>query len=91
MFPKEYFPDELHLFTKGIGFPNSLAEDPSGYKTSKHVNKLCNQVGTSLGILEESHKWENWYEIYIGLFKESTQRDIRATNFTKRLWNYRDK
>ena len=48
------FEDALHLFCKEIGVPISLVVDPSGEQTSKAVRKFCNQVGTTLRVLEES-------------------------------------
>ena len=51
---KSYFQDALHCFCKEVGIPISLVVDPSGEKTSKAVKRFCNQVGTTLRILEES-------------------------------------
>ena len=48
------FKDALHLFCKEIGVPESLVVDPSGEQTSKDVRKFCNQVGTTLRILQEA-------------------------------------
>ena len=48
------FPDALHQFCKEVGVPIALVLDPAREQTSKAVRKFCNQVGTTLRILEES-------------------------------------
>mmetsp|Transcript_2442 Transcript_2442/g.3435 ORF Transcript_2442/g.3435 Transcript_2442/m.3435 type:complete len:118 (+) Transcript_2442:1820-2173(+) len=68
---KSDFKEALHLFCKEIGVPITLVVDPSGEQTSKAVRKFCNQVGTTLHILQESTQWTNRAELYIGLLKES--------------------
>ena len=57
---KSDFKDALHLFCKEIDVPIDLVVDPSGEQTSKHVRKFCNQVGTTLRILEEVHNGQIW-------------------------------
>ena len=51
---KSEFKDALHSFCKEVGVPIALVADPSGEQASKAVRKFCNQVGTTLRILEES-------------------------------------
>jgi len=65
---KSDFKDALHLFCKEAGVPIDLVVDPSGEQTSKPICKFCNQVGTTLILLEESTQWVNRAELYIGLF-----------------------
>eukprot|EP00957_Ditylum_brightwellii_P168013 12789854-Ditylum_brightwellii.AAC.1 len=62
---KSKFKDALCLFWKEVGVPIALMLDPSGEQTSKEVNRFCNQVGTTLWILEESTQWANCCELYI--------------------------
>ena len=78
----------LHLFCKEIGVPMTLLVDPSGEQTSKEARKFCNQVGTTLRILEESTQWANRAELYIGLFKESIRKDLHRTNSPMTLWDF---
>ena len=85
---KGNFPDALKLFCKEVGVPEKLVVDPSGEQTSRKVKKFCNQVGTTLRILEESTQWANRAELYVGLFKESIKKDIRKTNCPLRFWDY---
>lgn len=51
---KSDFKSNLYLFCKEFGIPVALIVDPSGEQTSKSVYTLCNQVRTTLCILEES-------------------------------------
>ncbi len=85
---KSEFPDALHLFCKEIGVPVDLIVDPSGEQTSAKVKRFCNQVGTTLRVLEESTQWANRAELYVGLFKESIREDIRSEDCPLRLWDY---
>ena len=83
---------EFHLalknFCKDVGMPLNLVCDPSGEQTSKKVKQFCNEVGIQLRILEESTQWANRAELYIGLFKESTQKDLRQANSPMYLWDF---
>ena len=85
---KSQFKDALHLFCKEIGVPVSLVVDPSGEQTSKEVRKFCNQVGTTLRILQESTQWANHAELYIGFLKESVRKDLSRSNCPLSLWDY---
>ena len=80
--------DALHSFCKGVGVPIALVVDPSGEQTSKVVRKFCNQVGTTLRILEESTQWANRAELYIGLLKKAIRKDLASKNSPMVLWNY---
>ena len=85
---KSDFLDSLHLFCKEVGVPVSLVVDPSGEQTSRLVRRFCNQVGTTLRILEESTQWANRAELYIGLLKKAVCRDMRKLNRPMVLWDY---
>ena len=50
---KSEFHDCLQVFCKEVGVPISLVVDPSREQTSRAVKRFCNQVGTTLRILEE--------------------------------------
>ena len=51
------FINALWMFCKKTGVPLSLVVDPSGEQTSKEVKHFCNQVGTTLRILEAATQW----------------------------------
>ena len=85
---KSVFHDCLQVFCKEVGVPISLVVDPSGEQTSKAVRRFCNQVGTTLRILEENTQWANRAELYIGLLKESIRKDVRKSHCPMVLWDY---
>ena len=85
---KSDFKDALHSFFKEVGVPISLVVDPSGEQTSKAVRRFCNQVGTTLRILEESTQWANRAELYIGFLKEAIRKDFHFLNSPLVLWDY---
>ena len=78
----------LKLFAKEIGVPEALIVDPSGEQTLIAVRKYCYQIGTTLRMLEEHTQWANRAELYIGLLKESIQKDMKESNFPLILWDY---
>ena len=82
------FINALRMFCKEIGVPLSLVVDPSGEQTSKEVKHFCNQVGTTLRILEDATQWADQAELYVGQFKESTCKDLRQTDSPLVLWDY---
>lgn len=78
----------LQQFCKDVGIPSQLLVDPSGEQTSRNAKNFCNKVGTTLKILEESTQWANRAELYIGLIKESIQKDLSRQNSPMKLWDY---
>ena len=74
------FQTALHWFFKQIGVPTSLIVDGHKAQNSNEVRRFCNQVGTTLKILEVTTPWANRAELYINLLKEAVRRDMRASN-----------
>ena len=85
---KADFPDALKQFSREIGVPTALILDPSGEQTSKRVKKYCQEIGTTLRILEEHTQWANLAELYIGLMKESIRKDMRDSDSPLVFWDY---
>ena len=82
------FEEALHLFCKEIGVPVTLVADPHPSQTKGSVRRFCDQVGTTLRLLEKSTQWANRAELYIGLLKEAVRKDMRASNAPMVLWDY---
>ena len=85
---QEEFQTALHWFCKQIGVPISLIVDAHKAQTSNKVKRFCDQVGTTLRILEKGTPWANRAELYIGLLKEAVRKDMRASNSPMVLWDY---
>ena len=85
---QEEFPTALHWFCKQIGVPQSLIVDGHRAQTSTKVRRFCDQVGTTLRILEVGTPWANRAELYIGLLKEAVRKDMRASNSPMTLWDH---
>jgi hypothetical protein len=85
---QEEFQTALHWFCKQIGVPASLICDGHSAQTSRNVKRFCDQIGTTLRILERGTPWSNRAELYIGLLKESVRKDMRASNSPLVLWDY---
>jgi hypothetical protein len=88
MFKASNFEDALHLFCKEIGVPLTLVADPHPSQKSNSVRRFCDQVGTTLRLLEKSTQWANRAELYIGLLKEAVRKDLRASHSPMVLWDY---
>ena len=82
------FETALHLFCKEIGVPLTIVADPHPSQTSYSVRRFCDQVGTTLRLLEKSTQWANRAELYIGLLKEAVRKDLRQSNAPMVLWDY---
>ena len=82
------YPKALKMFAKDVGAPDVLVADPHPNNKSKDVRAFCNQIGTTLRILEESTQWANRAELYVGLMKEATRKDLLARHSPLVLWDY---
>ena len=82
------FHQALHRFCKEVGVPEKLVMDAHPAQTSSATRRLCSQVGTIMKVLEQGTPWANRAELYIGLLKEATRKDLRASNAPLCLWDY---
>jgi hypothetical protein len=82
------FEKSLHLFCKDVGVPLTLVADPHPSQKSYSVRRFCDQVGTTLRLLEKSTQWANRAELYIGLIKEAVRKDLRSSNAPMVLWDF---
>ena len=48
------YPQAMKKFVKDVGAPEVLIADPHPVHKSKDIKAFCNQIGTTLKILEES-------------------------------------
>ena len=56
---QEEFQTALHWFCKQIGVPVSRIVDAHKAETSSKVKRFCDQIGTTLRILEKGTPWAN--------------------------------
>jgi hypothetical protein len=76
-------------FAKEIGAPEAIICDMAGEQTSQPLlRKLCNEIGTTLRVLEEGTLWANKAELYIGLIKEAVRKDMKDSNCPLAFWDY---
>jgi hypothetical protein len=78
----------LKQFAKDVGAPDVLVCDPHPTQRQCKVKEFCIQIGTTLRILEAKTQWANRAELYVGLVKESTRKDMRALGSPLVLWDY---
>jgi hypothetical protein len=82
------FNDALHWFCKQVGVARTLVMDGHKAQVNLETKKFCNEVGTILRKLEVGTPWANQAELYIGLLKEATRKDLRRSNAPMALWDY---
>ena len=75
-------------FAKEIGAPDAIISDPSKEQTSNEMRKFCNEIGTTLRVLEEGTQWANRAELYIGLIKEAVRKDMKESHSPLVFWDY---
>ena len=56
---QEQFLTALHWFCKKVGVLDSIVVDGHCDQTSNEVKRFCEQVGTTLNILDTGTPWEN--------------------------------
>ena len=54
----------------------------------REVKAFCTRIGTTLNILEAETQWANRAELWVGLVKESTRKDLRDSGSPIVLWDY---
>ena len=75
-------------FAKEIGAPDAIICDAAKEQTSQDVRQFCNDMGTTLRILEEGTPWANKAELYIGLIKEAVRKDMKESCCPLPFWDY---
>ena len=83
----EYFL-ALKEFSKDVGAPDVLVCDSAKTQKKREVKDFCTQIGTTLNILEAETQWANRSELWVGLVKESTRKDLRDSGSPIVLWDY---
>ena len=78
----------MKQISKEIGASDAIVCDAVGEKTSDDLRKICQDIGTSLRILEEGTPWANKAELYVGLLKEAVRKDMKEAASPIPLWHY---
>ena len=78
----------IKQFSKVIGAPDFLINNASIAQKYGEVRKYCNDIVTTLRVLEDTTPWANKAELYIGIIKEAVQKDMRKSNCPLEFWNY---
>ena len=60
----------------------------SGEQMSGELCHFCNDIGTTIQTLEEGTPWSNKAELYIGLLKEASCKDMHETDSPMVFWDY---
>ena len=78
----------LKEFAKDVGAPDVLVCDSHPTQKKREVKEFLIQIGTRLQVLEAETQWCNRAELYIGIMKEATRKDMCATGSPIVLWDY---
>ena len=82
------FLSPLRLFDKDVGAPKILVLDPHSTQKNREVKDFFNKIGTTLKVLENKTQCANRAELYIGLMKEATRKDMWEMHSPLVLWDY---
>ena len=74
------FIESLRLFSKEVGNPEVLVADPCPTKKKQYMRDFCNKIDTTQHILKADTQWYNRSELYVGLLKLGTWKDIREAH-----------
>jgi hypothetical protein len=75
-------------FAKEIDAPNAIICNMAGEQTSHTLKRFCQEIGTTLPVLEEGTPWANKAELYIGLIKEAVRKDMKDSDCPLAFWDY---
>jgi hypothetical protein len=75
-------------FAKEIGAPDAIICDMAGEQTSHALKRFCQEIGTTMRVLEEGIPWSNKAELYIGLIKEAVRKDMKDSDCPLAFWDY---
>ena len=78
----------LKRFAKDVGVPEALVCDSHPSQKAREVKKYLTSIGTTLKILEAETQHANRAELLVGMFKESTRKDMSESNSPIVLWDY---
>ena len=78
----------LRQFAKEVGAPEVLVCNPHPTQMQRKVKEFCTQIGTTHRILEARTQWANRAELYVGLIKETTRKDMQVTGSPLVIWDY---
>jgi hypothetical protein len=75
-------------FAKEVGAPEALICDAAREQRSHELRKFCQEIRTTLRVLEENTPWANKAELYIGLIKASVSKDMKESDCPLVFWDY---
>ena len=78
----------IKQFAKEIGAPDAIICDAAREQKSAELRRFCNDMGTTLRVLEEGTPWSNKAELYIGLIKEAVRKDMKDADSPIPFWDY---
>lgn len=78
----------LKQFAKEVGAPDVLVSDSAKAETKREVKEFCAQIGTTHKALEAESQHSNLAELYVGIVKEATRKDLRESGSPIVLWDY---
>ena len=52
------------------------------------MRKLCNDIGTTLRVLEKNTLWSKKGDLCIDIIKEAVRKDMKEANCPIALWDY---
>ena len=82
------FSQAIKQLAKAIGAPDALICNTARAQKSAAVRRFCNDIGTTIRVLEENTPWSNKTDLYIGIIKETVRKDMKSSDCTLAFWDY---
>ena len=60
----------VNCFVQEVGAPEAMLYDAARQYYSKEIRKFCNDIGTTIHILEDNTPWANITKLYIGIIRK---------------------
>ena len=74
-------------YAKEIEAPDAIICDTAGEQTSRDLKRFCQEIGTTMRVLDEGTPWANKAELCIGLIKEATRKDMKSSACQLAFWD----
>ena len=78
----------FRLFSKRVGAPEDIICDSTRAQKSTEVRQFLTSIGTTLRLLETGTPWSIRAELYVGLMKSGTCKDMKEAGCPLSFWIY---
>ena len=78
----------MKQFAKEVGALDPIICDAAREQKSQNLWKFLSDIGSTLRVLEKETCWANKAELYIGIMKETVQKNMGTSSCPPSFWDY---